>query len=149
MERERERIMKVYEIFDEVYEVLEDSANMYETETISDLVWMAGKQIVRDNGLEYYEDMSEYDAINQEASDIIHLWAIDRRSTLFDMLYKWYGSYDLLEEHVRNMFWSGCNMYFVTGCNYAIFDKDLLGGNGDGTTKDKFLEFVEKELSNE
>ena len=27
---------------------------------------------------------------------------------------------------------------FGTGCGYAIFDADLLGGNGDGTTERRF-----------
>ena len=27
---------------------------------------------------------------------------------------------------------------FSTGCGYAIFDADLLGGNGDGTTERRF-----------
>lgn len=30
------------------------------------------------------------------------------------------------------------SIHFTTGCGYAIFDADLLGGNGDGTAERNF-----------
>ena len=78
-------------------------------------------------------------------SNIINLFKISKRSRLYKYLLKWYGSEEKLKSEVRDIYETNDAIYFTTGCGYAIFDADLLGGNADGNTEREFNKFVEKE----
>ena len=110
-------------------------------DTKDDLLYRAGERIVEENGSEYYEG-DENEAIMEEMSNIIGLFAVPKDAPLYDLLVEWHGDYDTMMETVRNAFEDDENLYFVTGTGYSLFDADLLGGNGNSETQAEFEEWL-------
>lgn len=133
-----------YDWRDDILDVVD--GDEFDEMTKDDLFYRAGQRIVEENGEDYYDDDIE-DAIMEEMSSIIGLFAIPLDSRLYEILLEWYGGdEDTLMESVRDSFADGENLYFVTGTGYLLFDKDLLGGTGDGRTTDSFNTFVSEYL---
>lgn len=63
-------------------------------------------------------------------------------SELYRLLLEWHGGHDKMLAHVRDAYERDGWLWFVSGCNYAILDKDLLGGTGDGERQRAFDDFV-------
>ena len=116
---------------------IEDLSDSYNEE--NDQIFYEVAENMVENG-----DYKGYD-VYEVMSDIIGLWKISKRSRLYKYLLKWYGSEEKLLANVRDVLDKNDAIYFVTGCGYSLFDKDLLGGNADGTTAKKFDTFVDKE----
>ena len=116
---------------------IEDLSDSYNEE--NDQIFYEVAENMVENG-----DYQGYD-VYEVMSDIIGLWKISKRSRLYKYLLKWYGSEEKLLANVRDVLDKNDAIYFVTGCGYSLFDKDLLGGNADGTTARKFDAFVDKE----
>lgn len=95
-----------------------------------------------ENLMETDPDYSNYDDPWEIISNIIAIWKIEKRSRLYDYLIKWYGSEEEMKKHIRSFYETNNAIYFETGVGYSIFDADLLGGNADGRTVEKFSKFV-------
>lgn len=111
------------------------------SDTKDDLFYRAAERIVVENGIDYY-DGDTSDAVMEEMSSIIGLFAVPQDTVLYDLVMEWHGGYDNMMENVRNCFEDNENLYFVTGTGYSLFDADLLGGSGNGETVARFDEFV-------
>lgn len=106
--------------------------------------YRAGEVITEENGADYYGGEITQDDVWEEASSVIGLWAISFYSSTYEVLDKWYASIGkILSDEVRNYFEDGEYMYFVSGAQYDIIDADLLGGSGDGTTREAFMQFLQ------
>lgn len=130
--------MPCYDWTDSVHDALRELDG---TDELYGLLYKAAGRIVEDNGDGYY-DVDRDEAIDEEAADIIGLWYIDEDSRLYHALEDWYGERgEDMAESVRDAFEDRGRLFFVTGVGYAIFDADLLGGNGDGETRREFDRF--------
>lgn len=126
---------------DDIYDVIEN--DLRDREECDELFFEAAKKIVEDNledDPDYYNDPD--DAVYEEASDIIHLWAIPFYSTLYDLLVDFLGGEDAVLENARNSFTDNDYLYFVSGTGYDIMSADLLGGKADGIASREFDDFV-------
>lgn len=108
-------------------------------ESSDELFYAVAENIMENHPEDYPEATDPLEIV----SDIIGLWEIPKDTQLYDYLLKWYGSKEEMEKHVRDYYETSDAIYFVTGCNYSIFDADLLGGNADGETARAFDKFVE------
>lgn len=107
-----------------------------------EIFYRAGEAIVDENGMVAY-DCDRDEAIEEEASNIIGLWAISTDSELYDLLLEWYdGDEDKMMRNVRNSFYWDDYLMFVTGCGYSIWSADLFGGKSDGRAEQEFNDFV-------
>ena len=104
----------------------------------NDNIWYAVAENMVENG-----DYKGYDVMDV-MSDIINLFKIDKDTTLYRYLLKWYGSEEELLKKVRDVYNTDDAIYFVTGTGYSIFDADLLGGNADGLTEKEFEKFMQE-----
>ena len=83
-----------------------------------------------------YQKLYEEDEL-----DFINLFAISKKSKLYDYIQRWYG-YE--EDAYIRCYMEDCRyIYFVSGCNYAIFDMDLLNGNANGNAQRVFNIYVD------
>ena len=122
-----------------VYNWKDDVEDVEATEANDDIWYAVAENMCEKEPDEYGEDPYEV------MSNIINLFKVSKRSRLYKYLLKWYGSEEKLLDNVRDVYETNDAIYFVTGCGYAIFDADLLGGNADGETERKFNDFVSKE----
>lgn len=120
----------------------------YNDEGNDDIFYSVAENIVDTDEYGEYEGRDRDDTISEVMSDIIGLYKINKRSRLYKYLLKWYGSEEKLLKSVRDVYDTDNAIYFVTGCGYAIFDNDLLGGNADGETERKFNKFVDEQEGN-
>lgn len=73
--------------------------------------------------------------------DIVHIQYFNVHSPLAAALANHYQCDRLdLAQHVRSGYFDEAsgNVYYVTGAGYDIIDRDLLGGNGSGSTRREF-----------
>ena len=123
-----------------VYNWKDDIEDVEATEENDD-IWYAVAENMCETGNSDGYGSDPYEVM----SNIINLFKISKRSRLYKYLLKWYGSEEKLQSEVRDIYETNDAIYFTTGCGYAIFDADLLGGNADGNTEREFNKFVEKE----
>ncbi len=110
-------------------------ANFLSQEFADTAAWLCASRIARENDSDAQEEMA----------NIIGLWGVSRSSKLFGLLKEWHGcDGDGLLDKVRDSVYVHGYLCFVTGCNYAIWDADLLGGSGTNEAKMRFDEFVEE-----
>ena len=77
----------------------------------------------------------------------IHRFSVD--SLLWAGLFEWYQGSQGIIDHVRSAIldrrdWSitGGSIWFVSGIGYDWIDSDLLGGNGSGETRKRFIDML-------
>lgn len=134
-----------YDWHDDIHDANEELGG----DELDQAIYTAGERIVEENGDGEY-DCSHDEAVMCEASNIIGLWFIEEGSRLYKLLLDWYdGSKSKLMDEVRDSFEMGGRLFFVTGCGYAIWSKDLLGGSSDGQAARDFDEFVDEKLADE
>lgn len=119
------------------YNWQDDIEEVENTEENDELVYAFAENLMETDP--YY---SNYDDPWEIVSNIISIWKIEKRSKLYDYLIRWYGSEEEMKKHIRSFYETNNAIYFETGVGYSIFDADLLGGNADGRTAEKFSEFV-------
>ena len=75
--------------------------------------------------------------------DPINFFRFSTMSEFYNLLEQWADSRgESMEDIVRGYWEDGHYVYFVTGSGYDLYDADLLGGTGDGLTRDAFEEFI-------
>lgn len=133
-----------------------ESVDDCESDEVYDARRAAGRKIALENGPELYGfeswDDDKLDEIEtEEAADIIGFYRIKKDSALHVLLERFLARQGKeIEGTVRDVvFYGDCwndaeYMYFVTGCGYSVFDRDLLGGNGDGLTEAAFDKYVDE-----
>lgn len=77
----------------------------------------------------------------------IKVYAIRADSMLYQLLEAWYGKYYVLDMEVKNAFYYHSSrpipyFCFCTDESSDFLDKDLLGGDGDGSAKRRFEDYV-------
>ena len=82
---------------------------------------------------ELYYNCGEDDAIN--------VFMIEKNTKLYDYLEKWYDYNS--SAYIRSCVEYDDYITFATGCNYAIFDNDLLNGNGNGNAEKVFNAYID------
>lgn len=108
-----------------------------------DIRYILAEKIVADNGED--DVYSSHDAaVAEEAQSIIHIWCFKKDSLLALLLENWFEG-DIIPK-LRYGYEDEEYYYFVSGCNYAIFDADLLGGNGNRDAELKFDVFVDNKI---
>ena len=122
---------------DDIEDMTEDNS-----EESYELFYRVAENMVDKDEYGEYADRDRDECISEEASNIIGLWKISKRSRLYKYLLKWYGSEEKLLDNVRDVLDTPNAIYFVTGCGYSIFDADLLGGNANGEKAREFDQFV-------
>lgn len=122
-----------------VYNWKDDIEDIEATEANDDIWYAVAENMCEKEPDEYGSDPYEV------MSNIINLFKVPKRSRLYKYLIKWFGSEEKLLSEVRDVYETNDAIYFVTGCGYAIFDADLLGGNADGETERKFDQFVREQ----
>ena len=128
------------------YNWKDDIIDISDTDDL-DLVYNIADNIVTQDKYGDFEGRDHDEAVNEEMSNFINIFKINKSSRLYKLLLDWYGSKEKLDDNVRDIYETNDSIYFITGCNYAIYDKDLLGGDGDGTTQRKFDDFVDGKLN--
>lgn len=130
------------DILDVTDDAPSDQEVVWEGDEQMEIFRRAAEAIVEENGEDYY-DVDYDEAVEEEMCDIIGLWAIDTDSKLYDLLLEWYdNSVDKMMKSVRDSFYWENYLMFVTGCGYAIWSADLLGGSADGRAEQEFNDFV-------
>ena len=102
--------------------------------TKHNVMYQMAQQQLKEDG-EGYSLSDELDWLSECNIYVIH-------RPLERLLEKWYGDFDTLMENVRGATLEDDRLFFFTGNGYDTFDKDLLGGTGDGRTKEQFENFV-------
>lgn len=91
------------------------------------------------------EEDEDYGTLVQDRitdADIISVWRIKNDNLLMKALIEYFGGYQEALSKIRSAVAYSDEIYFVTGGGYDIIDKDLLGGDGSGKTKEDFLKKI-------
>lgn len=96
----------------------------------------------REAGYANWQDVIEQDVEEDAAEeDIFFIRYFNMYTPLGAALCDWYHCtrYELTQ-HIRSSYLDAATstIYYVTGCGYNHIDRNLLGGNGDGTAEQTF-----------
>jgi len=87
-------------------------------------------------------------SIDDEMSCIYNVFKVEDHSILASLLEAWWKKKGMDPcDDVTGYLETRDGFYFVTGCGYALFDCDLLGGNGNGEAESAFTDFVEQSIT--
>lgn len=131
----------IFDVLADPYRSATRQTRYWTMEEQDDLLRLAAERIVEENGEDYYNN-PEW-AVDEEASDIIGLYAISQNSLLYRLLLEWYGNdEDNMMEQVRDSFVYDGWLFFVTGAGYSLWSADQLGGSSDGIASRQFDDFI-------
>lgn len=116
----------------------EDEARIagFSREDVDEAYWRSAERIAAEEGCDPCDAMD----------GIICLWFVAEESLLHYALERWHEERGTsLEEAVRDYVEvdEPAGFTFVTGCGYAIWSADLLGGKADGLAQREFEDFLD------
>lgn len=103
----------------------------------------------RDDYFDEDYEPSDYeidDVICDIENDMIQVVRFYRFSTLAWGLAAWYGSFEEMENKVRNLVEYDDYYYYETGIGYDTISSDLLGRKADGVAKSEFIDFLNQSI---
>lgn len=131
-------------IFNELIPI--DTSNFYQDEDpdFETVYYALGENEVDLSSLDKNDIDYENTCMEQihQAMTVVNIWTLKRNSVLMLALIEYFGGYQEALSKIRSAVACSDEIYFVTGGGYDIIDKDLLGGDGSGKTKDDFLKKI-------
>lgn len=94
---------------------------------------------------EYFMNEIYPKIVKKNGKDPLIVDLIPYDSLIYDALIAYFGDEEKIMQTARAAVPGDEGIYFVTGVGYDIYDKDLLGGNGNGHTRTKFIDFLNQD----